>query len=73
MRYQLGDSIIEIPFEIKAVNEDTGEGITIFPKVSDILQSRMKGLYVVNTGWAERQRIEKEIMAKFIELAMVKG
>jgi hypothetical protein len=73
MRYQLGDSIIEIPFEIKAVNEDTGEGITIFPKTSDILQSRMKGLYVVNTGWAERQRIEKEIMAKFIELAMVKG
>lgn len=73
MRYQLGDSIIEIPFGIKAVNEDTGEGITIFPKTSDILQSRMKGLYVVNTGWAERQRIEKEIMAKFIELAMVKG
>ena len=73
MRYQLGDSIIEIPFEIKAVNEDTGEGITIFPKTSDILQSRMKGLYVVNTGWAERQRIEKEIMAKLIELAMVKG
>lgn len=73
MRYQLGESIIEIPFEIKAINEDTEESMIIFPKTSDILQSRMKPLYVVNTGWAERQRIEKEIMAKFIELAMVKG
>lgn len=73
MRYQLGDSIIEIPFEIKAINEDTEESIILFPKTSDILQSRMKPLYVVNTGWAERQRIEKEIMAKMIELAMVKG
>lgn len=73
MRYQLGESIIEIPFEIKAINEDTEESIIIFPKTSDILQSRMKPLYVVNTGWAERQRIEKEIMAKMIELAMVKG
>ena len=73
MRYQLGESIIEIPFEIKAINEDTEESMIIFPKTSDILQSRMKPLYVVNTGWAERQRIEKEIMAKMIELAMVKG
>lgn len=73
MRYQLWDSIIEIPFEIKAVNEDTGDWMIIFPKTSDILQSRMKSLYVVNTGWAERQRIEKEIMSKMIELAMVKG
>ena len=73
MRYQLGESIIEIPFEIKAINDDTEESMIIFPKTSDILQSRMKPLYVVNTGWAERQRIEKEIMAKFIELAMVKG
>lgn len=73
MRYQLGESIIEIPFEIKAINEDTEESIILFPKTSDILQSRMKPLYVVNTGWAERQRIEKEIMAKMIELAMVKG
>ena len=73
MRYQLGESIIEIPFEIKAINDDTEESIILFPKTSDILQSRMKPLYVVNTGWAERQRIEKEIMAKMIELAMVKG
>lgn len=73
IRYQLGESIIEIPFEIKAINEDTEESMIIFPKTSDILQSRMKPLYVVNTGWAERQRIEKEIMAKMIELAMVKG
>lgn len=73
IRYQLDDSIIEIPFEIKAINEDTEESIIMFPKTSDILQSRMKPLYVVNTGWAERQRIEKEIMAKMIELAMVKG
>ena len=73
MRYQLWESIIEIPFEIKAINEDTEESIILFPKTSDILQSRMKPLYVVNTGWAERQRIEKEIMAKMIELAMVKG
>ena len=73
MRYQLGESIIEIPFEIKAINEDTEESIILFPKTSDILQSRMKPLYVVNTGWAERQRIEKEIMAKMIELSQVKG
>jgi hypothetical protein len=30
-------------------------------------------MYVINTGWADRQRIEKEIMAKLIELAMVRG
>lgn len=72
-RYQLGEKIIEIPFTIRAENEDTGEWITIFPKASDIIQSRMQSLYVVNTGWAERQRIEKEIMAKLIELAQVRG
>jgi hypothetical protein len=33
----------------------------------------MRKLYVVNTGWAERQRIEKEIMAKLIELSQVRG
>jgi hypothetical protein len=45
----------------------------IFPKTSDFIQDWMKNLYVVNTGWAERQRIEKEIMAKLIELAQVRG
>ena len=72
-KYQLGDKVVDVPFRIRAVNEDTGDWITIFPKKSDILQRRMKNMYVVNTGWAERQRIEKEIMAKFIELAKVKG
>ena len=54
-RYQLGEKIIEIPFLIRAENDDTWEWITIFPKVSDIVQNWMKSLYVVNTGWAERQ------------------
>lgn len=72
-RYQLGDKIIEIPFEIKAINQDTQDGMIIFPKASDFIQERMEKLYVVNTGWAERQRIEKEIMAKLIELAQVRG
>lgn len=72
-KYQLWDKIIDVPFRIRAVNEDTGEWITIFPKKSDILQRRMKNMYIVNTGWAERQRIEKEIMAKMIELAQIKG
>ena len=73
IRYQLWEKVIEIPFRIKAVNEDTGDSITIFPKTSDIIQWRMRKLYVVNTGWAERQRIEKEIMAKLIELSQVRG
>lgn len=72
-RYMLWDKVIEIPFRIRAENEDTEEWITIFPKLSDFLQTRMRGLYVVNTGWAERQKLEKEIMAKLIELAQVKG
>lgn len=72
-RYMLGDKVIDIPFRIKAVNEETEESITIFPKTSDIVQRRMRWLYVVSPGWAERQRIEKEIMAKLIELAQVKG
>lgn len=72
-RYLLWDKVIEIPYRIKAVNEDTEESITIFPKTSDIMQKRMKGLYVVSPGRAERQRIEKEIMAKLIELSQVKG
>ena len=72
-RYMLGDKVIDIPFRIRAVNEDTQESITIFPKTSDIVNRRMRGLYVVSPGWAERQRIEKEIMAKFIELAQIKG
>ena len=72
-RYQLGEKIIQIPFQIRAENEDTGEWITIFPKMSDFIQPRMKSFYVVNTGWAERQRLEKEIMAKLIELAQVRG
>lgn len=71
--YMLWDKVIQIPFLIRAENEDTGEWMTIFPKTSDILQPRMKKLYVVNTGWAERQRIEKEIMAKLIELSQVRG
>ena len=71
-RYMLGDKVIEIPFRIKAVNED-GTEIIIFPKKTDILKPRMKSMYVVNTGWAERQRLEKEIMAKLIELAQVNG
>lgn len=71
-RYMLGEKVIQIPFTIRAENEDTGEWITIFPKTSDILQPRMKNLYVVNNGWAERQRIEKEIMAKLIELSQVR-
>ena len=73
MRYQLGDKVIEIPFEIRAENEDTWEKIIIFPKVSDFIQSWMKSLYIVNTGWSERQRLEKEIMSKLIELAKVRG
>ena len=72
-RYQLWDKVIEIPFRIRAENEDTGEWIIIFPKRNDIVQGRMRSLYVVNTGRAERQKIEKEIMAKLIELAKVKG
>lgn len=72
-RYMLWDKVIDIPFRIKAVNEDTQESITIFPKTSDIVQRRMRGLYIVSPGWAERQRIEKEIMAKLIELAQVNG
>lgn len=73
IRYQLWEKIIEIPFRIRAVNEETDDSITIFPKTSDIIQSWMKSMYVVNTGWAERQRIEKEIMAKLIELSQVRG
>lgn len=73
IRYQLGDKVIEIPFKIRAENPDTWEWITLFPKLSDIVQPRMKSLYVVNPGWAERQRIEKEIMAKLIELTQVRG
>lgn len=72
-KYMLGDKVIDIPFRIKAVDEITEESITIFPKTSDIVQRRMRWLYVVSPGWAERQRIEKEIMAKMIELAQVKG
>lgn len=72
-KYQLWDKVIDIPFRIRAKNEDTGESMVIFPKTDDIIQRRMKGLYVVNTGWAERQKIEKEIMAKMIELAQIKG
>ena len=72
-RYMLGDKVIDIPFRIKAENEETQESITIFPKTSDIMNRRMRGLYVVSPGWAERQRIEKEIMAKMIELAQVRG
>ena len=72
-KYMLGDKVIDIPFRIKAINEDTQESITIFPKASDIVQKRMRGLYVVAPWWSERQRIEKEIMAKLIELAQVKG
>lgn len=73
VRYLLWEKVIEIPYKIKAVNEDTDESITIFPKTSDIIQGWMKSLYVVNTGRAERQRLEKEIMAKLIELSQVKG
>ncbi len=72
-RYQLGEKIIEIPFQIRAENEDTWEWITIFPKLSDFIKPRMRSLYIVNTGWAERQRIEKEIMSKLIELAQVRS
>lgn len=72
-RYMLGDKVIDIPFKIRALNEDNGDWITIFPKVSDIIQPRMKKLYVINPGRAERQRLEKEIMAKLIELAQVRG
>lgn len=72
-RYMLGETVIEIPFRIRAENEETWDRIIIFPKTSDIIQRRMRGLYVVNTGWAERQRLEKEIMAKLIELAQVRG
>lgn len=73
MRYQLWEKVIEIPFKVYAENEDTEEQIIIFPKKSDFIQPRMRSLYVVNTGWAERQRIEKEIMAKIIELAQIRG
>lgn len=73
IRYQLWEKIIEIPFKIKAVNEDTGTEIIMFPKKDDILQGRMKNMYVVNPWWAERQRLEKEIMARLIDLAKVKG
>lgn len=73
LRYMLNDKVIEIPFKIWVENEDTHDGMTIFPKTSDFIQPRMKSLYVVNTWWAERQRLEKEIMAKLIELAKVRG
>jgi hypothetical protein len=33
----------------------------------------MRNLYVVSSGWGERQRIEKEIMAKLIELSQIRG
>jgi len=72
-RYQLWDKVVEIPFKIRAVNEDTEDWMIIFPKTSDFIQDWMKNLYVVNTGWAERQRIEKEIIAKLIELTQVRG
>ena len=72
-KYQLWDKIIDIPYRVKAENEDTEESMIIFPKKQDFIQPRMKWMYVVNTWWAERQRIEKEIMAKLIELAMVRG
>lgn len=72
-RYQLGDKIIEIPFSIRTINEDTQDSITMFPKMSDFIQPRMKTFYIVNTGWSERQRLEKEIMSKLIELAQVRG
>lgn len=71
-RYQLGDKVIEIPFLIRAENEDTWDWITIFPKTSDIIQDWMKNMYVVNTGRAQRQKLEKEIMSKLIELAKVR-
>lgn len=70
-KYMLGEFVIDIPYRIRAENEDTWEKIIIFPKESDILQRRMKGFYVVSPGWAERQKLEKEIMAKLIDLAKV--
>lgn len=72
-KYMLWDKAIDIPFRMWAENELTGERIIIFPKTSDIVQKRMRWLYVVNTGWADRQRLEKELMAKMIELAQVRG
>lgn len=72
-RYMLGDKVIEIPFRIKAINEDTEESITIFPKTSDIMQRWMRWLYVVAPWWAERQRLEKQAMAILVELAQVKS
>ena len=72
-KYQLWDKIIDIPYRIKAENEDTEESMIIFPKKTDFIQPRMKWMYVINTGWADRQRIEKEIMAKLIELSQVRG
>lgn len=69
--YQLWDKCITIPYRLYAKNEDW-TSMTIFPKSSDILQPRMKGLYIVNTWRAERQRLEKEIMSKLVELAMVR-
>jgi len=72
-KYMLGEKVIDIPFRIRAVNEDTQESIIIFPKTSDIVQKWMRGLYVVAPWWSERQKVEKEIMSKLIELAMIKG
>lgn len=45
IRYQLWEKVIEIPFRIRAVNEETDDSITIFPKTSDIVQGWMKNMY----------------------------
>lgn len=71
-RYQIWDKVIEIPYKIRVENDDTWDSIIIFPKTSDFLQEWMKSLYVVNTWWAERQKLEKQIMAKLIELAQIR-
>lgn len=72
-RYMLWEKVIEIPYRIRAIDDETGEWIIIFPKTSDIIQEWMRGLFVVSPGRAERQKLEKEIMAKMIQLAQVRG
>ena len=72
-RYMLWEKVVDIPYRIKAVNEETQESIIIFPKTSDIVHKWMRGLYLTAQGRAERQRLEKQAMATLIELAQVKS
>lgn len=70
--YELWDKSVSLNVKIMAENE-SGVSMFILPKKSDIIKPRIKAMYIVNTWWAERQRVEKEIMAKLVELSMIRG